>query len=122
MARWANRRTRFASSARSPSTVFPSFVVPQLALAVKSPPRGNSWIHELKLDGYRIHAHLRNKEARLLTRTGLDWTGRYAATAEAFRKLPAESAYIDGELCALDPDGLTSFAEMQAATDGYSAA
>jgi DNA ligase D-like protein (predicted ligase) len=122
MARWANRRTRFASSARSPSTVFPSFVVPQLALAVKSPPRSNSWVHELKLDGYRIHAHLRSKEARLLTRTGLDWTERYAATAEALRKLPAESAYLDGELCALDPDGLTSFAEMQAATDGHSAA
>lgn len=122
MARRANRRARFASSARSPGTAFPSFVSPQLALAVKRPPSGNSWIHELKLDGYRIHAHLRSGEVRLLTRTGLDWTERYAATADALQKIPAESAYLDGELCAVDPDGLTSFAEMQAATDGHSAA
>ncbi len=121
MARWANKRARPVSSARSPGGVFPSFVVPQLALAVKSPPRGNSWVHELKLDGYRIHARLQGGEARLFTRTGLDWTARYVAPAKALRKLPAKSAYLDGELCAVGLDGLTSFAEMQAATDGQSA-
>src|SRR4029077_2500928 len=121
MARSANRRARPVSSARSRGAAFPSFVAPQLALAVKSPPRGSSWVHELKLDGYRIHARLQDGEARLLTRTGLDWTGRYAATAKAPRKLPARRAYLDGELCAVGPDGLTSFAGMQAATDGRSA-
>jgi DNA ligase D-like protein (predicted ligase) len=122
MARWANRWARPVSSARSRGAAFPSFVAPQLALAVKSPPRGSSWVHELKLDGYRIHARLQGGEARLLTRTGLDWTARYPATAKALRKLPARRAYLDGELCAVGPDGLTSFAEMQAATDGRSTA
>jgi bifunctional non-homologous end joining protein LigD len=32
-------------------------------------------------------------------------------------KLPTQSAYIDGEVCAIQPDGTTSFAELQAATD-----
>jgi bifunctional non-homologous end joining protein LigD len=54
---------------------------------------------------------------RLLTRTGLDWTDRYSATEAALRRLKAKQAYIDGELCALDEKGLTSFAAMQAATD-----
>ena len=78
-------------------------------------------MHELKLDGYRIHARLEDREVRLLTRTGLDWTERYVSTKEALRKLPAERAYLDGELCAVGLDGLTSFAEMQAATDGRGA-
>ena len=122
MARSAPRRARVASSATSPGAEFPNFVAPQLALAVKNPPRGSSWVHELKLDGYRIHARLQNGEARLLTRTGLDWTERYVPTVEALRSVPAQRAYLDGELCAVGPDGLTSFAEMQAATDGHSVA
>jgi hypothetical protein len=35
----------------------------------------------------------------------------------ALTKAHAKSAYIDGELCALRPDGTTSFAELQAATE-----
>ena len=42
--------------------------------------------HELKYDGYRIHARLDRGSVRLLTRTGLDWTDRYGATARALLK------------------------------------
>jgi ATP-dependent DNA ligase len=59
----------------------------------------------------------RDKHARLLTRTGLDWTAKYGAIGSALAKLPTQSAYIDGEVCAIQPDGTTSFAELQAATD-----
>jgi bifunctional non-homologous end joining protein LigD len=56
---------------------------------VKAPPAGENWAHELKYDGYRIHARLAGGEARLLTRTGLDWTDRYAAMAKAISALAA---------------------------------
>ena len=95
----------------------PKFTQPQLSLLVKAPPSGLNWAHELKYDGYRIHARLVRGEARLLTRTGLDWTDRYEATAQAISALAAQSAYLDGELCAVRPDGTTSFSEIQAATD-----
>jgi bifunctional non-homologous end joining protein LigD len=95
----------------------PAFIDPQLALLRGEPPSGPSWVHELKLDGYRIHARIERGEVRLLTRNGLDWSPRYAATAEALRELKCESTYLDGELCAVNPDGTTSFAAMQAATD-----
>jgi bifunctional non-homologous end joining protein LigD len=55
--------------------------------------------HEIKLDGYRMAARLDNGDVRLLTRTGLDWTTKYPAIAEALAELPADSAYLDGELC-----------------------
>jgi bifunctional non-homologous end joining protein LigD len=80
----------------------------------KEAPSGPSWVHELKLDGYRIHARIERGEVKLLTRSGLDWSPRYRATAEALHELKCERAYIDGELCAVNPDGTTSFAAMQA--------
>jgi len=44
-------------------------------------------------------------------------TERYEATARFVSAIDAQSAYLDGELCAVPADGTTSFAEMQAATD-----
>jgi DNA ligase D-like protein (predicted ligase) len=99
-----------------PQSPPPKFTQPQLSLLVKAPPSEPGWAHELKYDGYRIHARLVRGEARLLTRTGLDWTDRYEATAKAISALAVRSAYLD-ELCAVRADGTTSFSEMQAATD-----
>ena len=33
----------------------PSFVEPQLASPAAAPPVGDSWVHEIKFDGYRLH-------------------------------------------------------------------
>jgi ATP-dependent DNA ligase len=95
----------------------PKFIRPQLSLLVEAPPSGPDWAHELKYDGYRIPALLARGKVRLLTRTGLDWTDRYDATAKTVSALAAQSAYLDGELCAVRSDGTTAFSEMQAATD-----
>jgi DNA ligase D-like protein (predicted ligase) len=95
----------------------PGFIVPQLCLLRKEAPSGERWVHELKYDGYRIHARIDRKGVRLLTRTGLDWTERYRSTETSLRNLRAGRAYFDGELCAVNADGTTSFASMQAATD-----
>jgi len=74
-------------------------------------------VHELRYDGYRIHARLDSGRVKLLTRTGLDWTHRYGVTARALAALGKQSVYLDGELCAMRTDGTTSFSELQAATD-----
>jgi bifunctional non-homologous end joining protein LigD len=71
----------------------------------------------LKFDGYRMHARLDRGKVQLLTRTGLDWTGKYQAIAAALRTLPAAQAYLDWELCEVRPDGLTSFALIQNAAE-----
>jgi DNA ligase D-like protein (predicted ligase) len=96
----------------------PQFVSPQLSLSVETPPSGSQWVHEIKLDGYRMAARIDNGRAQLLTRTGLDWTGKYPSIAEALANLNAKTAYLDGELCGVDDAGLPSFARTQAATDG----
>jgi bifunctional non-homologous end joining protein LigD len=83
-------------------------------------PEGGEWAHELKWDGYRMHARIDGGSVRLLTRTGLDWTDKYAAIVGALLALPVTQAYLDGELCAVSEAGLTSFSAMQTATDARS--
>src|SRR3954471_23157699 len=88
--------------------LLPGSVEPQLTLLVKEAPAGAGWAHEIKYDGYRMHARIDRGEVQILTRTGLDWTANYPAVAAALRKLPVGQAYLDGELCGVRPDGTTS--------------
>ncbi len=101
--------------AGAPREAFPEFVAPQLATQVKTPPAGADWVHELKLDGYRVQAHVRQGSAALLTRSGLDWTHRMKGIAERVVRLPVRDAVMDGEVVVLASDGGTSFADLQAA-------
>jgi DNA ligase D-like protein (predicted ligase) len=96
----------------------PRFVPPQLARLAEKPPSGPQWLHEIKLDGYRMAARIDNGRVQLLTRTGLDWTAKYPSAVAALANLNVKTAYIDGELCGANKAGLPSFAQTQAATDG----
>ena len=102
---------------RAEATALPAWVKPQLTKLVDQAPEGPDWVHELKFDGYRMHARLDHGAVRLLTRTGLDWTRKYPAIASAVASLPARQAYLDGELCGVRPDGTTSFSLIQNASD-----
>jgi bifunctional non-homologous end joining protein LigD len=91
----------------------PLWAEPQLCKLVTKVPAGDEWLHETKYDGYRMHARIAGGKAALLTRSGLDWTAKYPRIAEALGALKCRQAYLDGELCALRPDGTTSFAAPQ---------
>jgi len=111
IARRAVRRDDAVSSAKAP----PQWIPPQLTKLVEKIPAGDDWAHEIKLDGYRMAARIEGGAATLLTRTGLDWTAKYPRIADALASLPCQTAYLDGELCAVDADGVTSFSALQAA-------
>ena len=94
----------------------PAFIPPQLASEAPEPPVGEHWVHELKLDGYRIQAHIdKAGKVRLYTRSGLDWTHRMAVVARELGRLSVESAILDGEVVVLEANGQSSFAALQAA-------
>ena len=98
----------------------PNFVEPQLAKLTDRPPPGPGWAHEVKLDGYRAQLRVSGGESRIRTRTGLDWTDRFAAIADDAHALA--DCIIDGEVVALDAKGLPSFGALQAAlSEGNSA-
>jgi DNA ligase D-like protein (predicted ligase) len=105
---------------RSPNeaSLPPRWIPPQLCQLVESAPSGPQWLHEIKLDGFRMSARIERGSVQLLTRTGLDWSDKYPSVVEALAKVPANTAYLDGELCGIGDDGLPSFSQTQAATDG----
>jgi ATP-dependent DNA ligase len=108
---------------RSEAAALPQWIRPQLTQLVDAAPKGEQWLHEIKYDGYRMHARLDRRAVTLLTRTGLDWTHKYRAIAKALAELDARQAYLDGELCGVGPDGITSFNIVQLASDsGHAAA
>jgi bifunctional non-homologous end joining protein LigD len=53
----------------------PDFIAPCLATLAARTPDGAQWLHEVKFDGYRVQARIDKGKVKLLTRTGLDWTG-----------------------------------------------
>ena len=110
-------RDRSAEGVAPEATALPGWIKPQLTKLVDQPPDGPEWLHEIKFDGYRMHARLDRGTVRLLTRTGLDWTRKYSGVAAAIASLPARHAYLDGELCGVRPDGTTSFSLIQNASD-----
>jgi hypothetical protein len=69
----------------------PRWIKPQLTRLAEEAPKGTDWLHEIKYDGYRMHARIDGDETQLLTRTGLDWSHRYKRTLEALRSLKVKS-------------------------------
>src|SRR5579863_177061 len=107
----------------APREAMPGFIQPQLAQQGRKAPAGDDWIHELKLDGYRIQIHVASAKkgvgdapaVTLFTRTGLDWTHRMRSLAQAAAKLKVEGCILDGEIVALDHEGRSNFSDLQAA-------
>jgi bifunctional non-homologous end joining protein LigD len=94
----------------------PGFIQPELCLLVAAPPAGDRFVHEAKLDGYRMQLHVRSGKSVFYSRRGLDWTHRFPEIAHAGEAL--EDCIIDGEVCAVDAKGVPSFAGL---TDALSA-
>ncbi len=96
---------------RAGSTL-PEFQDLQLCTLVDAVPTGSAWLHEVKYDGYRALIAVANGKAKVFTRTGLDWTDKFAAIADAAAKLPVKSALIDGEIVAFK-DGHPDFSTLK---------
>ncbi|MDX8458138.1 DNA ligase D [Mesorhizobium humile] len=91
------------------------FIEPQLATLEKDAPAGEDWLHEVKFDGYRMQAQIEGSDVRLLTRAGLDWTGKFdGPVTAALAKLKCRNAIIDGEVVVLADSGVSSFPLLQA--------
>jgi bifunctional non-homologous end joining protein LigD len=89
----------------------PGFIKPQLATLKAKAPKGDQWLHEIKLDGYRVQIHINSGRKKVFTRNGLDWTKRFSAIAGAL-DVPGQ-AIIDGEVVVIH-EGRTNFSELQA--------
>src|SRR5712671_6313905 len=89
------------------------FIEPCLPSHTARPPAVGQWIHEIKLDGFRLLAIRDTSAVRLLTRHGTDWTDRFPKVHAAVSKLRCLSCLIDGEVGAPDDRGIPCFDQLR---------
>src|SRR5215211_6104766 len=92
---------------------FLGFIEPQLATLRPKPPAGDNWLHEIKYDGYRLQAHVREGRMQLFTRRGYDWTDRFESVALAAWELKTYGAIIDGEVIVPMARGQSDFHALE---------
>lgn len=110
-----------SKDARLKKTKMPAEIKPELCYLTKNPPEGLEWIHEVKFDGYRILAFVDKNEKqqiRLMTRNGKNWTQKFTHIAKSFIDLPIKNAIFDGELVAIDKNGVSNFQYLQNSLKG----
>jgi bifunctional non-homologous end joining protein LigD len=91
----------------------PTNVKPMLATLVDEPFSDEDWLFEVKWDGYRALCFVENGKARLISRNGQDLGSRFSKLPSVPGWLDARSALIDGELVALDDEGISRFQLLQ---------
>ena len=94
----------------------PEFTPPMLATPGDHPFEDVSWLHEVKWDGYRIQAVVREGRARLWTRKRSDGAAYFPELAGPAPWIDATDAVVDGEVVALGPEGSPSFSALQERT------
>jgi bifunctional non-homologous end joining protein LigD len=85
-----------------------------LATLAQDVPRGAGWTFEVKWDGYRAVATESGGDVTLTSRNGNDLTARFPTVAKEIPKaVKTPDVVLDGEVCALDEAGRSSFSAMQ---------
>ncbi|HUJ96078.1 MAG TPA: non-homologous end-joining DNA ligase [Terriglobales bacterium] len=94
----------------------PTSIHPMLAESTEKPFDDPEWLFEIKWDGYRAVAFIRDGAVRLVSRNQNDLTAQYSELHELPKFIQAETAVLDGEIVALDEAGRSSFSLMQQRT------
>src|SRR5207245_639289 len=90
---------------------------PMLATLAGEVPAGEGWLHEVKWDGYRAICRLRGGKTTHTSRNGNDLTERFPTISRALgQATKSPDCVVDGEVCALDEHGRSSFSAMQQGT------
>jgi bifunctional non-homologous end joining protein LigD len=84
----------------------------QLPERAASVPPGNQWLHEKKLEGYRLLARVADDGVRLFDG---DRGWRLPPLERALARLPVKAALFDGQLATLQADGTSSLGQFRRA-------
>jgi bifunctional non-homologous end joining protein LigD len=104
------RKKDESAPAASPSRTY----LPMLATLADGLPPGSGWLYEVKWDGYRAITRVAGGDATLMSRRSNDLTGRFPGVARAVEAaVRTPDCVLDGEVCALDERGRSSFSAMQ---------
>ena len=89
------------------------FIEPCIPSQRNQPPASLRWLHEVKLDGWRGQFHRCDGVARLYSKRGNDLGFRFPDLVRSVTGLPVGDVILDGEITALDHQGLPNFKALQ---------
>jgi bifunctional non-homologous end joining protein LigD len=96
----------------APIKPMPQGIKPMLATVVKEPFDHPDWIFEVKWDGYRAVAEIRDGTVSLYSRNGISFDKKFFPIVESLRKFGFD-AVLDGEIVVLDDQGRPDFQMLQ---------
>lgn len=91
----------------------PKEIQPMLASLAAKPFSDPAWLFEIKWDGVRAIAFVKDGKVRLQSRTGRDCTEQYPEMHTLAQQIDAREAVLDGEIVYLDAHGRSSFEVLQ---------
>ena len=122
----AGRKPRFEQPAPAPESGpdlsaarperQPEFVPPMMATLTDAAFDDDDWLYEVKWDGYRVEAVVKDGRARIWTRNRVDAATYFPNLAGPADWIGADEAIVDGEVVAFDEQGRPSFSRLQEKT------
>jgi bifunctional non-homologous end joining protein LigD len=94
------------------SSTMPRDLAPMLASTAPGPFTDDDWQFEVKLDGYRCLAYVKNGSVELRSRNNLSFNRKFAPVHEALLNWDL-SLVVDGEVVVLNEDGVPDFSGIQ---------
>ncbi len=91
----------------------PAVIKPMLATLVDKPFSDPDWLFETKWDGVRAVCFIRNGKARFISRNQIEMTAQYPELADVAKSVRSSSVILDGEIVALDENGVSRFQLLQ---------
>lgn len=88
------------------------FIKPMLAQSSEKPFNNKDWVFEIKWDGYRAVADLREKDIQLYSRNGLSYSDKFSKITKAL-DIQTHQLVLDGEIVAFNSDGKPDFQTLQ---------
>jgi bifunctional non-homologous end joining protein LigD len=96
----------------APVKPMPNAIQPMLATLVKEPFDHPDWIFEVKWDGYRAVAEIRDGNVSLYSRNGISFDKKFFPIVDSLRKFGFD-AVLDGEIVIVDDQGRPDFQALQ---------
>ena len=96
----------------APIIPMPRGIKPMLTTLIKEPFDHPDWVFEVKWDGYRAVAEIRDGDVSLYSRNGISLHQKFPPIANSLRKFRFE-AILDGEIVVVDDEGHPDFQMLQ---------
>lgn len=91
---------------------FPQKIKPMLATLVNEPFDQRGWMYEVKWDGYRAIAFVKNGEVELASRNSKSFNDKFYPIYQALQSWKM-NVILDGEIVSLNEKGMADFSSLQ---------